>query len=461
MSLSTAEAPLPKHDPFAALRERNFVLFASSRLLYAIGATMLQSVILWHVYELSGSPLSLGLVGIARLVPALSLSLFAGAVADSYSRRNIIMVTQMVPFLCAIVLAVSTLGGWVSLELIYGIVVIMGTGAAFEGPARAAILPAIVKPEVFPNAVTFTQTLQQLAFVSGPAVGGGLIALSGVGACYVVFTFLSFGAIVFMSLIKYRTMAAQKRAMSLEAIKEGVRYVRGRQELLGAMTLDMFAVIFGGVKALMPVYAVDVLHVGATGYGVLAASFEVGAFAASFLLLMRPPIQRPGLAMLWTVLAFGVGTIAFGLSRNIYLSAFIYMLIGASDQISVVMRSTTIQLSTPDELRGRVSAVNQVFIQSSNQLNAVESGLVASITSAVFAVVSGGFGTLAVVAAVWWKMPGLARYRTTSSPVQAVAAAQPAVESLGEVAPAAEPAPAVVAAAAGGSPPGGPPTHAG
>ena len=396
---------------------------------------MLQSVMLWHVYEISGSALNLGLIGIARLIPALSLSLFAGAVADSYSRRNIIMVTQFVPLVCAIMLATSTLGGWVSLELIYAIVVFMGIGAAFEGPARAAILPSIVRPEVFPNAVTFTQTLQQLAFVSGPAVGGVLIALTGVGACYALFTGLSAGAIVFMSLIRYRAVETQKRALGLEAIKEGVRYVRGRQELLGAMTLDMFAVIFGGVKALMPVYAVDVLHVGATGYGILAASFEVGAFIASFLLLLRPPIQRPGLAMLWTVLAFGVGTIVFGLSRNIYLSVFIYMLIGASDQISVVMRSTTIQLSTPDELRGRVSAVNQVFIQSSNQLNAVESGLVASITSAVFAVVSGGFGTLAVVAAVWWKMPGLSRYRTSSVPVQAAMALKGGPEHAGQTGP--------------------------
>jgi MFS family permease len=372
---------------------------------------MLQTIMLWQVYDISGSALNLGLLGIARLLPSLSLGLIGGAVADSYSRRNIVLITQTVPLACSLVLATSTIGGWVTLELIYGLVVILGAGAAFEGPARAALLPAIVRPETFANAVNITQTMQSLAFVTGPTLGGALIAAAGVGVGYAVFTGLSVLSLLAMSFVRYRPIEMPKRALSLEAIKEGVRFVRQRQELLGAMTLDMFAVIFGGVKALMPVYAVDVLHVGATGYGILQASFEVGAFAASFVLLMRRPIERTGLALIWSVVLFGAATIVFGLSRNFYLSVLVYTLIGAADQVSVVMRSTTIQLATPDDLRGRVSAVNQVFIQSSNQLNAVESGLVASLTNAVFAVVSGGFGTLAVVGVVAWRMPALRRYR--------------------------------------------------
>jgi hypothetical protein len=214
-----------------------------------------------------------------------------------------------------------------------------------------------------------------------------------------------------MSLVKYTQDDSQRRAINLESIAEGIRFVRKRQVLLGAMALDMFAVIFGGVKALLPIYAEDILDVGATGFGFLNASFEAGAFLMSLVLLLRPPVERTGRALILTVVAFGIGTIIFGLSRNFYLSLAVYMFIGATDQISVVMRSTTIQLATPDELRGRVSAVNMVFIQSSNQMNAVVSGSVAALTTATFAVVSGGFGTLATVAAIRVWLPQLWNYR--------------------------------------------------
>jgi MFS family permease len=287
----------------------------------------------------------------------------------------------------------------------------MGLAGAFEGPARNALLPAIVRPETFANAVNVSSTSQSLAFISGPALGGVLIAVVDVGGSYAISAGLSVAAVISLALVRYRPVAAQATRISIEAIREGIRFVRQRQVLLGAMTLDMFAVIFGGVKALLPIYASDILEVGPSGFGLLNASFEAGAFLMSFLLLMRPPIERSGRALILCVVAFGVGTILFGLSRDFYLSLAIYALIGASDQVSVVMRSTTIQLATPDELRGRVSAVNQVFIQSSNQMNAFESGLVASVTSATFAVVSGGFGTLATVAAVRVWMPALWNYR--------------------------------------------------
>jgi MFS family permease len=407
-----ADAPdRPKHDPWAALRQPNFVLFTSSRLCYAVGQTLMQAAMLWQVYDISGSALNLGLLGLARLIPSLALGLVAGAVADSYNRRNIVMAAQTIPFACSIVLATSTISGWVNLELIYGLVVLMGLAGAFEGPARAALLPAIVKPETFANAVNVSSTMQSFAFVSGPAIGGVLIGFAGVGATYAVFTGLSAAAIVIMSLVRYRPITTSKSALSIAAIKEGIAFVRNRQVLLGAMALDMFAVIFGGVKALMPIYATDILEVGPEGFGILNASFEAGAFLMSGVLLMRPPVQRTGRALIWTVVFFGIGTIIFGLSRNFYLSVAVYMLIGAADQISVVMRSTTIQLATPDALRGRVSAVNQIFIQSSNQINALESGIVASLTTATFAVVSGGFGTLTTVALVAWRLPALYAYR--------------------------------------------------
>ena len=401
----------PTHDPLAAMRQPSFVFYTVSRLFYAIAATMLQTAMLWQVYEISGSALKLGLLGLARLIPALTFSMIGGAFADSYNRRNIVMVAQVIPLVCGIVLAFSTVGGWVSLPLIYGLVVALGSGAAFEGPARASLLPSIVRPETFANAVNVSSTVNSLAFVSGPAVGGALIAIFGIGATYAVFAVFSVLALVTMTLVKYHHAAGQKGAMSLAAIKEGIGFVRSQQVLLGAMALDMFAVIFGGVKALLPIYASDILKVGPAGFGVLNGALEAGAFLMSFVLLLRPPIERTGRALILAVVAFGVGTIVFGLSRNFYLSIAVYMFIGMADQVSVVMRQTTIQLATPDALRGRVSAVNQVFIQSSNQLNALESGIVASLTTATFAVVSGGFGTLATVGAVRWRLPRLWEYR--------------------------------------------------
>ena len=407
-----ASQPPEKHDPLAALRQPNFVLFTSSRVFYGIGVTMLQTVMLWQVYEISESPLYLGLLGLARLIPSLAFTLIGGAAADTYNRRNIVLITQSVPIICGVVLALATLGDWVGLPLIYAMVAAMGVAASFEGPARVAILPAIVRPETFPNAVAFTSTMQSFSFVAGPALGGVLIGVAGVGVSYAVFVALGILSVLTMLLLHYKEPAMRSGGISIAAIQEGVRFVRGNQVLLGAMALDMFAVIFGGVKALLPIYASEqILDVGPEGFGLLNASFEIGAFLMSGILLVRPPVVRTGRALIWTVVAFGVGTIVFGISRNFYLSLVIYGLIGASDMISVVMRSTTIQLATPDELRGRVSAVNQVFIQSSNQVNTLYSGLVASVTNATFAVVSGGFGTLGTVALVGWRLPKLYDYR--------------------------------------------------
>jgi hypothetical protein len=287
----------------------------------------------------------------------------------------------------------------------------MGMAASFEGPARAAILPGIVKPETFANAVVITSTMQSFAFVAGPALGGILIAVVGVGGSYTTFVALGIGSLITMALLRYRQAASTSGGVTVTAIKEGVTFVRANQVLLGAMALDMFAVIFGGVKALLPIYAEDILEVGPAGFGLLNASFEAGAFIMALLMVARRPVERTGRALIWAVVAFGVGTIVFGISRNFYLSLAVYTLIGASDMVSVVMRSTTIQLATPDELRGRVSAVNQVFIQSSNQVNTLYSGVVASLTTATFAVISGGFGTLATVGLIGWRLPKLYAYK--------------------------------------------------
>lgn len=407
---------------------------------------MLQAILAWHVYELTGSALSLGFLGLARFLPSLGLAMVGGVVADTYNRRNIIMAAQTVPQACGIVLALATFNGWVSPELIYGLVLLVGLANAFENPARLALLPAIVRPETFSNAVTVSSTLQSFGMITGLFIGGILVDLDA-GVSYVAYSASIGFAFLFMGMLRYEQRDdGPRRSVSIAAIKEGLEFVWQRQPILGAMSLDMFAVIFGGAKGLLPVYAQDILHVGGLGYAMLFASLEIGAFLMSLAIVVRPPVYRTGRVLVYSVAAFGILTMAFGLSRDIYLSIALYMAIGAADQISVVMRNVIIQLATPDELRGRVSSVSQVFIQASNQLGAMESGFVAAVTSATFAVVSGGAAAVGVTAAIAWRMRELFDYRTEAHAkwVEKKPAAQAAEE------PASQPAEEPAAASGGG-----------
>jgi len=407
---SPSDHPPQPHDPLAALRQPPFVVYTLSRVGSSVGNSMLQAILLWHVYALTGDPLSLGFLGLARFLPALGVSTVGGAVADVYNRRNVIMVAQTVPLAGGVVLAVATLGDWVTPAMIYGLVLVVGLASAFENPARLALLPSIVRPETFANAVTVSSTLQSLGMVTGGLVGG-VIVVWDPGAAYIAYSAAIGWAFMMMAVLRYEQVDGVRRSVSLQTIKEGLVFVRRNQPIWGAMSLDMFAVIFGGAKGLLPVYASDILHAGGLGYGLLIASLEIGAFLMSAALVLRPPIVRTGRALVYSVVAFGLLTIGFGLSENLYLSIVLYMAIGAADQVSVVMRNVIIQLATPDALRGRVSSVNQVFIQASNQLGAMESGFVAAATSAVFAVVSGGVAAVAIAALFGWRLKGLFDYR--------------------------------------------------
>lgn len=409
-----------RHDPLAALRIRSFRWFAGSRVLSGTGVTVLQAVIAWQVYEISGSPLQLGVLGLVRFVPALGMSLVGGAVADSYNRRTVLILAQLVPLGCSALLLAATAGGWITLPFIYGLVLVIALASSFENPARQALLPLVVPREIFVNAVAVNTTVQQLGFVAGPALAGVAIARSGVGAGYALHLGLVASSVVLLLFLRARPAEGERRRVSIAAIVEGVQFVRRRQVLLGAMTLDMVAVIFGGAVAMLPIYAEEILEVGPRGYGLLTSSQAVGAFITAVVLVALPPVQRTGRVLLMAVAAFGVATIVFGISRSFPLSLLAYGLTGAADQVSVVMRHTTIQLATPDELRGRVSSVSQVFIGASNQLGAVESGLVAALTNATFAVVSGGLGCLAVTGLIAGKMPELRGYRITPSPAEIV-----------------------------------------
>jgi MFS family permease len=340
------------------------------------------------------------------------MTLVGGAVADTYDRRRIINGAQVVLLLAGAFLFEATRRGAVNLPVLYASVLLISSAGAFESPARAAILPGLVPRERFPRAVTISSTNQALAFASGPSLGGLIIAQAGIQAAYA--TFLALIALAFVLILALRFNAQNtgpKRNVSLAAIAEGLRFVWSRPVVLGCMTLDMFAVIFGGAAALLPIFANDILKVGVKGYGLLSSSLEIGALAMAFMLMLRPTVRRAGLTLLVTVALYGLATIVFGLSRVFPLSVIAYMAAGMADQVSVVMRSTAIQLSTPDELRGRVSSVNMLFIGASNQLGAAESGFVASWTTPTFAVVSGGAACLLVVMLVAWRLPELRRYR--------------------------------------------------
>src|SRR5438067_2194041 len=376
---------------------RDFRLYLASRFCSAAAMMMLRAAIAWHVFAVSHSAFHLGLVGLVQFVPVLCLMLVGGALADTYDRRTIMMLAQAVPLACSLVLWLATRSGVASLPLLYAMVVAVGAAWAFDSPSPAALRPPLVARDAFPRAVTIAATNQALAFTTGPALCGWVIAAAGVASVYAVQAGLIGGSLAALALLRAGRRATAGGVVSLAAIREGLRFVRRNPVVLGCMTLDMFAVIFGGAAALLPIYATDILRVGPRGYRLLTSSLEVGALVMSLALTILPPIRRAGRALLAAVAVYGLATIVFGLSRWFPLSVLAYMTVGMADQVSVVMRGTAIQLSTPDALRGRVSSVNMIFIGASNQLGAAESGFVAALTSAPFSVVSGGVASLLVL----------------------------------------------------------------
>ena len=396
----------------AVFREPNFRWYLASRFFSGTAMMLLRTAVSWHVYELSHSAFQLGLIGLIQFVPVLPLSLVAGAVADVVDRRRLVLLAQLVPLLCSLTLCLSTVSGSLGLPLLYGAIALAAVASVFEAPARASILPQLVPRELFPRAVTVSATAIWLAFATGPMLMGFAAAQGGIASAYGLHAALVAGSLA--SLLKLPPLGAATSArISWEAIREGLVFVWRSPVVLGCMTLDMFAVILGGATALLPIYAQDILAVGELGYGLLSASLELGALAMSGALIFLPGFRRGGAALLGAVAVYGVATIVFGLSRWFPLSVLAYMVAGMADAVSVVLRGTAIQLSTPDALRGRVSSVNFIFIGASNQLGAAESGFLASLSSATFAVVSGGVGCLLVVALVAWRMPALRRYRSS------------------------------------------------
>jgi MFS family permease len=387
-----------------------------------VGAEAQSVAVAWQVYAITHSALDLGYTGLALFLPGLFLMLAAGHVADRFDRRNIILVCYVLQAVCtAALLWLSLTKTYISHGQVWPIYVVLlgiGMGRAFSGPAASAMLPSLVPKDHFVNAVTWGATIYQTANMAGPAVGGILFTLQMTGVmerwngAAVVYAFtlaMLLGFIILVSMIRAKTDASAKKAFSAKTMLAGLEYVWRTKLLLGSISLDLFAVLLGGAVALLPIFATDILHAGPRGLGLLRAMPSVGALAVSLLMVIRPIRRRAGWMMLSCVAIFGLATIVFGISRSIWVSLVALIVVGASDMVSVVIRGSILQLATPPEMRGRVSAVNWLFIGASNEFGEFESGLTAHWWGAVRAVVVGGIGTLMVMGAAAALFPALRR----------------------------------------------------
>lgn len=426
-ALRQSGAAPTRPDPLASLRRPGFRLYLAGSLVSNAGNQMRTVAVGWEVYQRTQTPLSLGLIGLVLALPVLLLALPAGAAADRYPRKRLIQGAQ-------VGLALSGLGlAWVSLTdgpipLTYAFLLGTGVFRAVGWPASQAIVTGLVPAPVFANAAMWRSVAFQLSATLGPLAGGALLALYGPGLVYVLdaaSSLVLFGCLLFV-VPTPQARGVEKRSWA--SLIEGARFVRRQPVILSTITLDMVAVLFGGAVALLPVYATDVLGVGATGFGWMRAMPSLGAIAMGLALALLPPMRRAGRALLVAVAAFGLATIVFGLSTSYPLSLAALFCIGAADNVSVVIRSTVLQLLTPDAMRGRVAAVNAVFIGTSNEIGELESGVVASLIGSVATVALGGVLTLATVgaaAAIWPSLRRLGRLEDLEPPDATAAEATP------------------------------------
>lgn len=418
-----------RRDPYAALRYRNFRLLIAGRMPAQIGEMMVSVGVGWELYERTGDALALGLVGLVQIIPVLLLSVFGGYAADRYDRRRIALYSQIVLIVCSLALAVLSITEG-PLPLLYGVLMIIGAARAFNNPAEGALTPLTVPQEQYLNAVTWNSTVWQTSAILGPALGGLLIAVANDAALVYIVNALAGGVLVVALLlldVKQKTFIAASEP-PLQSIHNGWKFLRRSPVVLGAITLDMFAVLLGGATFLLPVFAKDILMVDATGLGLLRTAPSVGALMMAVYLSRRAPFERSGHTLLWAVAGFGVATIVFGVSVSFWLSMAMLFLLGALDNISVVIRHTLVLTYTPDEMRGRVSSVNSVFIGASNELGGFESGVAAALLGPVGAVVTGGIGTILVVAGIARWVPKLRTFGALSGPAAVPAAPEPEPE---------------------------------
>jgi MFS family permease len=384
-------------------RDRDFAFFISSRFLSTV-AMMVQSVAIgWQIYDIERTPLALGLVGLCEFVPMFLLTLPAGDISDRFDQRRVLAIAQGLQGVCAALFLLFSLVAPHSALPFYGVLVLFGAARGFSGPAGQSLLAFLVPPEKLARGIALSSSAFTVAVIAGPALGGLLFVFGPVATYGVCFACFLFAAACTITLGGRHFDRAGGDVSRLERVKEGIRFVRERPVVLGAISLDLFAVLLGGAVALLPVYARDILHVGPLGLGILRSAPALGAAATAFSLARWPIQRKTGLRMFSAVAIFGVATIVFGVSRNIYLSLAALFVTGASDMISVFIRSSLINFATPDAMRGRVSAVNMLFIGASNELGEFESGTTAALFGTVPAVIVGGIGTLVVVA-LWMRL---------------------------------------------------------
>lgn len=394
------------HDPYHALRYRDYRFFIVARLLASMGVLMQDVAVGWQLYERTHSTLALGLTGLASVTPTILFALPAGAVADRLDRRHVVRVGRVLAGLMSVWLAIlSATHGPV--WMIYAALFLGGTGFAFLAPAQSALISQVLPGEAFANGVTWNSTAFQIAATTGPAVAGVMIGISGnATGVYVAGAVMAAVYIVLLTIVRTREQRIDREPVTRRNLAAGLRFVFSEELLLGAITLDLFAVLFGGATTLLPVYAKDILHVGPAGLGWLRAAPSVGAMLTALWIAHRP-MRRAGVLLLWAVVGFGAATIVFGVSKSFSVSMGALFFIGAFDAVSVVIRASLLQLRTPDSLRGRVNAVNGIFIDLSNELGGFESGAVAAIIGPIATVVVGGIGTILVVAAASAKWKSL------------------------------------------------------
>jgi MFS family permease len=404
MSDSQSAAP----SGLAVFKSTDFALYQVVRFCVVAGLEMQSVAVGWQVYEITRSPLDLGLVGLAQFLPNILLFLWAGHTADRFDRKKVLYVCQAGFALCSIALIEISHRGLRDVRPIFAVLVLLGIVRSFNAPAGRSLLPLLVPRELFPRAVAWNATTFQAATILGPAIGGLLYALFR-GPVGVYVTSVAALAVATAALARVHLQSVQRlqEVANLRAVLAGLHYIWTHKPILGSISLDLFAVLLGGSVALLPVYAREILHTGPWGLGLLRAAPGLGAATMAILLAYRPLRRRAGPIMLWCVAAFGASTIVFGISHNLTLSLAALVLLGGTDMVSIVVRGTLVQIATPDEVRGRVNAVDMIFIGASNELGEFESGLTAHWFGTVPAVILGGAGTLLVVGLWAWLFPEL------------------------------------------------------